>query len=56
MFHTGASIRGDFPHLEGTGDVARYFKVRDLAQAEELAAELVSIFKAWCDLKDSEGT
>jgi hypothetical protein len=54
MFHTGASIRGDFPHLAGTGDVARYLKVRDLAQAEELAAELVSIFKAWCNMKDSE--
>ena len=31
MFHTGASIPGEFPHLEGTGSVARYLKVDDLA-------------------------
>ena len=54
MFHTGASISGDFPHLEGTGEVARYLKVADLAQAKELEAELVSIFKAWCHMKDAE--
>ncbi len=53
MFHTGASIPGDFPHLEGSGDVARFLKVEDLAQAEELRAELVSIFRAWCDMKDA---
>ena len=43
---------GDFPHLEGGGDVARYLKVDDLAHAKELEPELVSIFKAWCDVKD----
>ena len=54
MFHTGASIPGDFPHLAGTGEVARYLEVADLAQAKELEAELVSIFKAWCDAKDAD--
>jgi len=53
MFHMGASIPGEFPHLEGTGDVARYLKVADLAQAMELRSELVAIFKAWCDMKDA---
>ena len=52
MFHTGASIAGEFPHLEGTGDVARYLNVEDLAQAKALETELLSVFKAWCDLKD----
>jgi hypothetical protein len=52
MFHTGASIPGEFPHLEGTGDVARYLNVEDLAQAKALEPELLSIFRAWCDMKD----
>jgi hypothetical protein len=52
LFHTGAHIPGEFPHLEGTGDVARYLKVADLAQATELEAELTSIIRAWCDLQD----
>ena len=52
MFHTGASIPGDFPHLEGTGDVARYLKVADIDQAKELKSELIGICKAWCDDKD----
>jgi hypothetical protein len=52
MFHTGSSIPGDFPHLEGSGEVARYLKVADLAQAKVLAPELVALFKAWCDMKD----
>jgi hypothetical protein len=56
MFHTGASISGDFPHLEGTGEVARYLKVADLARAKEVEAELVSIFNAWCEMKDAEET
>ena len=54
MFHSGAGIPGDHPHLEGTGDVARYLKINDLAHAEELEKELVSSVKAWCDMKDKE--
>ncbi len=56
MFHTGASIPGDFPHLEGTGNVARYLKVDDMAQAQELEPELASIFRAWCAMKDADGS
>ena len=52
MFHTGAGIPGSFPHLEGSGDVARYLKVSDLEQAKQLQGELVAIFKAWCEMKD----
>ncbi len=56
MFHTGSSIPGEFAHLEGSGDVARYLKVEDMAQAKELDGELVAIFKAWCDMKDGAAT
>ena len=52
MFHTGARIPGEYPHLEGTGDVARYLSVDNLAQARALEPELVSIFKAWCEIQD----
>lgn len=54
MFHSGATIPGDFPSLEGTGDVARYLKVNDIAHAKELAAELQAIFAAWCAMKDTQ--
>ena len=53
MFHTGASIPGVFPYLDGSGDVARYLKARDLEQAKELESELVSIIKAWVAMKDA---
>lgn len=52
MFHTGATIPGEYPHLEGTGDVARYLKVFDMDQAKSLEKELKSIIKSWCVLKD----
>jgi hypothetical protein len=53
MFHTGTSIPGDFPHLEGTGDVARYLKIADLEEAEALEPELLAIFAAWIEMKDT---
>ena len=52
MFHTGAEIPGEFPHLEGSGEVARYIKVTDVDHAKELEKELLSIFKSWCEMKD----
>ena len=55
MFHTGAGIPGRFPHLEGSGDVARYLTIKDLEQAKQLQGELVAIFKAWCEMKDRSG-
>ena len=51
MFHTGASIPGDFPHLEGTGEVARYLKVFDMEQAKSLEKELTGMIQAWCRMK-----
>ena len=51
MFHAGASIPGDFPHLEGTGNVARYLKVTSLQEARQLAPELRRIARSWCAMK-----
>lgn len=52
MFHTGSSIPGDFPSLEGSGDVARYMKFADVDDVAAKSTELLSLFKAWCEMKD----
>ena len=49
MFHTGASIPGDHPRLEGGGETARYMKFVDLADVESGRAELEAIVNAWCE-------
>ena len=53
MFHTGASIAGDFPSLEGGKDTSRMMKFADLADVKKKSAELKRIVKAWCDQKDA---
>jgi len=52
MFHTGATIPGDFPNLTGDGKEARTFKVVDLDDLVAKTPELQRIIKAWCDAKD----
>lgn len=49
MFHTGASIPGDHPRLEGGGDTARYMKFADLADVELARAEIEAVVNAWCE-------
>lgn len=49
MFHTGASIPGSFPRLEGGGDTARYMKFSDLDDVRAASDELRKIVAAWCD-------
>ena len=49
MFHTGASIPGDHPRLEGGGETARYVRFSDLAEVETARAELEAIVDAWCE-------
>ncbi len=49
MFHTGASIPGKHPRLEGGGETARYMKFTDLADVEESAQEIQAVTAAWCD-------
>jgi hypothetical protein len=52
MFHTGASIPGDHPRLEGGGDTARYMRFVGMEDAESAAGELRGIVDAWCSSKD----
>ena len=54
MFHTGATIPGAHPRLEGGGDTSRYVKIADLADAEAARADLRAIVKAWCDSRAGE--
>ncbi len=49
MFHTGASIPGDHPRLEGGGETARYMKFADLDDVAAAAGELSAVVAAWCD-------
>ena len=49
LFHTGASIPGDHPILEGGGDVARYIRFADAAAVERQRDELAAVVRAWCD-------
>ena len=56
LFHTGASIPGDFPSLEGGGDTARYMKIANLTEAKKRKKELVAIVKAWIAMKDAKKT
>ncbi len=52
MFHTGATIPGDHPLLEGGGDTARYAKFIDLDEVEAQRAGLEGVVRAWCEMKD----
>jgi hypothetical protein len=55
LFHEGASIPGTHPRLDGGGDHARYMRIADLADADDAAAELMAIIRAWCDARDAAG-
>ena len=49
MFHTGATIPGNHPRLEGGGDTARYMKFDDLSDVESARSDLESVVRAWCE-------
>lgn len=52
MFHRGAEIPGDFPHLEGTNNkLARYMSFVTLDEGEAKGADLAALVRAWCDAK-----
>ncbi len=55
LFHTGASIPGDHPILEGGGDVARYVRLDDVAAVERQRSALEAVVRAWCDARDAAG-
>lgn len=49
MFHTGASIPGDHPRLQGGGDAARHMRFDDLSEVEAAADEIRAVTAAWCE-------
>ena len=51
MFHVGATIPGDFPSLEGTGETARTMKLTSLEDVEVKTPELQAIIEAWVQLR-----
>ena len=53
LFHTGASIPGDHPLLEGGGDTARYARLANLEAVERATPQLETIVRAWCDARDA---
>jgi hypothetical protein len=53
LFHTGASIPGSHPLLEGGGETARYARFDDLGDVAAKRELLESIVRAWCEWKDS---
>lgn len=53
MFHQGATIPGDFPHLEGGAQTARYMNFGSRDELAERRSELQDVIRAWCDMKDS---
>ena len=55
LFHTGASIPGEHPLLEGGGDVARYVRLADLEAVERERPALEAVVRAWCDARDAAG-
>jgi hypothetical protein len=50
MFNRGARIKGNFPHLEGTGPSARFMRFADLGEIDARTSELTNIARAWCDM------
>lgn len=51
LFHTGASIPGNFPHLIGEGATARYMKIFSQNEAEAIRSELIEVIQTWCKQK-----
>ena len=48
MVHTGASIPGGHPILEGGGETARYAKFTSLEDVESKRPDLLAVVDAWC--------
>ncbi len=53
MFHKGALIPGDFPHLKGDGAEGRTFTAESVSEAEERSEELQAIVRAWMKYRDA---
>jgi hypothetical protein len=51
MFHRGADIPGNFPSIQGGGDVARYMRIEDEADLKHQTSDLQGAVRAWCEMK-----
>ncbi len=51
MFHTGATIPGDHPLLEGDGAKARSAELAHLDDIEARRGEIEAVIRAWIDMK-----
>ena len=49
LFHRGAEIQGDFPHLEGDGRLVRVMRFTDVNEVEARKDELQSVIRSWCN-------
>jgi hypothetical protein len=49
LFHTGATIPGEHPILEGGGNVARYIRFADRSAVDDARPALTAVVRAWCD-------
>jgi len=47
MFNRGSRLRGEFPHLEGSGPSARFMRFGAVHEVDLRADELRSIVAAW---------
>lgn len=56
MFHRGAEIPGDHPHLVGDGRLVRTMRFADQSEIDARRPELEAAIKAWCDTKDHTNT
>lgn len=48
LFHTGASIPGKHPGLQGGSDTARYMTFADKADVDARKKEIAAVVNAWC--------
>jgi hypothetical protein len=49
LFHSGATIPGEHPILEGGANVARYVRFADRSAVDEARPALTAVVRAWCD-------
>ena len=52
MFHTGATIPGEHPHLTHSGPVAAYITFTDATDFTAKKADLAEVLRAWIRMKD----
>lgn len=51
MFHTGASIPGTHPRLQGGGGTSKLLRIASVDEANAARRDIEAIVRAWCDWK-----